>query len=64
MVSIAAGGIRSRIGLSMLANFMKSGVIFEYVLKRGLLEFAIGLPTGSPEFRYCYHETSKRRSTR
>ncbi len=50
-------GIRSRIGLSMLTNFMKSGVIFEYVLKRGLLEFAIGLPTGSPEFRYCYHET-------
>jgi len=50
-------GIRSRIGLSMLVNFMKSGVIFEYVLKRGLLEFAIGLPTGSPEFRYCYHET-------
>ena len=50
-------GIRSRIGLSMLANFMKSGVIFEYVLKRGLLEFAIGLPTGAPEFRYCYHET-------
>src|ERR1700689_447291 len=50
-------GIRSRIGLSMLANFMKSGVIFEYVLKRGLLEFGIGLPPGSPEFRYCYHET-------
>ncbi len=49
--------IRSRIGLSMLTNFMKSGVIFEYVLKRGLLEFAIGLPTGAPEFRYCYHET-------
>src|ERR1700722_2922677 len=50
-------GTRSRIGLSMLANFMKSGVIFEYVLKRGLLEFAIGLSTGAPEFRYCYHET-------
>ena len=50
-------GIRSRIGLSMLANFMKIGVIFEYVLKRGLLDFAIGLPTGAPEFRYCYHET-------
>src|SRR6202050_5943240 len=26
-------GIRSRIGLRILANFMKSGVIFEYVLK-------------------------------
>ena len=50
-------GIRSRIGLRMLANFMKIGVIFEYVLKRGLLEFAVKLPTGAPEFRYCYHET-------
>jgi hypothetical protein len=50
-------GIRSRIGLRMLANFMKIGVIFEYVLKRGLLEFAAKLPTGAPEFRYCYHET-------
>ena len=36
---------------------MKSGVIFDYVLKRGLLEFTSGLPTGSPDFRYCYHET-------
>ncbi len=50
-------GVRSRIGLRMLANFMKIGVIFEYVLKRGLLEFAVQLPTGAPEFRYCYHET-------
>jgi P-aminobenzoate N-oxygenase AurF len=50
-------GIRSRMGLRMLANFMKIGVIFEYVLKRGLLDFASRLPTGSPEFRYCYHET-------
>jgi hypothetical protein len=49
--------IRSRVGLHMLANFMKIGVIFEYVLKRGLLDFASRLPTGSPEFRYCYHET-------
>ena len=50
-------GIRSRIGLRMLTTFMKIGVIFEYVLKRGLLDFASRLPTGSPEFRYCYHET-------
>ena len=49
--------VRSRIGLHMLANFMKIGVIFEYVLKRGLLDFANRLPNGSPEFRYCYHET-------
>ena len=50
-------GTRSRIGLHILANFMKIGVIFEYVLKRGLLDYANRLPTGSPEFRYCYHET-------
>jgi hypothetical protein len=49
-------GIRSRIGLHMITTFMKTGVIFENVLKRGLLSFAIRLPNGSPEFRYCYHE--------
>ena len=25
------------------------------MLKRGLLEFALKLPTNTPEFRYCYH---------
>jgi hypothetical protein len=55
--STQPAGIRSRIGLRMLVNFMKIGVIFEYVLKRGLLDFASRLPSGSPEFRYCYHET-------
>ena len=49
-------GIRSRIGLHMMATFMKIGLQFEGVLKRGLLEFALRLPNGSPEFRYAYHE--------
>src|SRR5215469_7576153 len=49
-------GIRSRIGLQMDATFMKIGVLFENVLKRGLLDFASRLPNGAPEFRYCYHE--------
>ena len=49
-------GVRSRIGLHMVASFMKVGVVFENVLKRGLLDFAARLPNGSPEFRYCYHE--------
>ena len=40
----------------MQANFFKLGVIFESVLKQGLLEFAGRLPNGSAEFRYCYHE--------
>jgi hypothetical protein len=48
--------VRSRIGLHMLATFMKIGVEFESVLQRGLLDFADRLPGGSPEFRYVYHE--------
>jgi hypothetical protein len=49
-------GVRARIGLHMMATFMKIGLQFEGVLKRGLLEFALQLPNGSPEFRYAYHE--------
>jgi hypothetical protein len=49
-------GVRARIGLHMMATFMKIGLQFEGVLKRGLLEFALKLPNGSPEFRYAYHE--------
>jgi hypothetical protein len=48
--------IRSAIGLHMIASFMKLGLQFESVLKRGLLEFAWKLPNGAPEFRYLYHE--------
>jgi len=48
--------VRARIGLHMLATFMKVGLQFESILKRGLLGFAAGLPNGSPEFRYVYHE--------
>jgi len=49
-------GVRARIGLHTMANFMKIGLDFENVLKRGLLEFAMTLPNGAPEFRYAYHE--------
>src|ERR1051326_1671608 len=49
-------GVRARIGLHMVATFMKIGVQFESVLKRGLLDFAARLPNGSPEVRYVYHE--------
>ena len=48
--------VRSAIGLAMIASFMKLGLQFESVLKRGLLEFAWNLPNGAPEFRYVYHE--------
>ena len=47
---------RARLGLEMVASKMKIGLEFESVLKRGLLEFAAGLPNGAPEFRYAYHE--------
>src|SRR5438477_4170683 len=49
-------GVRARIGLHMVATFMKIGLQFEGILKRGLLDFAADLPNGSPEFRYVYHE--------
>jgi P-aminobenzoate N-oxygenase AurF len=49
-------GVRSRIGLHVIASFMKIGAQFESILKRGLLDFAFALPNGSPEFRYVYHE--------
>ena len=47
---------RARIGLSGVVGAMKLGVVFENVLKRGLLEFAADLPNRSEEFRYVYHE--------
>jgi hypothetical protein len=49
-------GVRARIGLHMVASFMKIGLQFEAVLKQGLLQFAATLPDGAPEFRYVYHE--------
>ena len=48
--------LRARLGLHLVAHFMKIGLQFEGVLKRGLLAFAASLPNRSPEFRYVYHE--------
>jgi P-aminobenzoate N-oxygenase AurF len=49
--------VRARIGLHLIANNMKTGLEFESVLKRGLLEYAATrVPNRSPEFRYVYHE--------
>jgi hypothetical protein len=47
---------QAELGLYMVASFMKIGLQFESVLKRGLLEFATTLPNGDPKFRYVYHE--------
>jgi hypothetical protein len=49
-------GQRARLGLHRFATFMKVGVQFESLLKRGLLLFAESLPNDAPEFRYVYHE--------
>ena len=56
MVPEPTPGVCFRIGLHLIATFMKIGLQFEGVLKRGLLEFALRLPNGSPESRYAYHE--------
>lgn len=47
---------RAEIGCYLIATFMKTGLQFESILKRGLLEFAFGLPNRDPKFRYAYHE--------
>jgi len=47
---------RARLGCELIASKMKVGLVFENILKRGLLEFAVTLPNGAPEFRYAYHE--------
>ena len=47
---------RARLGCEIVASKMKIGLVFENVLKRGLLDFAMTLPNNSPEFRYAYHE--------
>jgi hypothetical protein len=48
--------VRAGIALHFVADQMRSGLQFESVLKRGLLEFASMEPNRSPVFRYAYHE--------
>lgn len=48
--------VRARFGMELIASFAKIGSQFENVLQRGLLEFAMRLPNGAPEYRYCLHE--------
>ncbi len=47
------------IGRRRVANAIKVGAAFESVLIRGLMHYAMGLPNGSPEFRYCMHEMTE-----
>jgi hypothetical protein len=47
---------RARLGLHLTVSRMRTGIQFENILSRGLLEFAMTRPNGSPEFRYAMHE--------
>lgn len=47
---------RARLGLFSIVAKMKTGLEFENVLCRGILEFVNTLPNGSPEYRYAMHE--------
>ncbi|TSE01454.1 diiron oxygenase [Skermania sp. ID1734] len=47
------------IGKWRQANAIKVGAAFESVLIRGMMQYAMKLPNGSPEFRYCMHEMTE-----
>lgn len=50
---------RIEIGKWRMLNAIKVGGAFESVLIRGLMHYAMSLPNGSPEFRYCLHEMTE-----
>ncbi|GGK35176.1 AurF N-oxygenase family protein [Nocardia camponoti] len=47
------------IGRWRVANAVKVGAAFESILIRGMMQFAMTLPNGSPEFRYAMHEMTE-----
>jgi hypothetical protein len=47
------------IGRWRMANAIRVGGAFESILIRGLMQYAMKLPNGSPEFRYCLHEMTE-----
>jgi len=47
------------IGRWRVLNAVKVGGSFESILIRGLMHYAMNLPNGSPEFRYCLHEMTE-----
>ncbi|MFC9663824.1 diiron oxygenase [Nocardia sp. NPDC127606] len=50
---------RIEIGRWRQANAAKVGLAFESILIRGMMQYAMTLPNGSPEFRYCLHEMTE-----
>ncbi|HET9074887.1 MAG TPA: diiron oxygenase, partial [Solirubrobacteraceae bacterium] len=51
--------VQIEIGRRRTANVVKVGSVFESALIRGLMQYAMTLPNGSPEFRYCMHEMTE-----
>lgn len=47
------------IGMARLVNICKVGWQFENVLIKGVLEYLMDVPNGSPEFRYLMHEVTE-----
>ncbi|HWJ81693.1 MAG TPA: diiron oxygenase [Nocardioides sp.] len=47
------------IGMARMANIAKVGWQFENVLIKGVLEYLMDVPNGSPEFRYLMHEVTE-----
>ncbi len=47
------------IGRWRMVNAIRVGAAFESALIRGLMHYAMKLPNGSPEFRYCLHEMTE-----
>lgn len=47
------------IGKWRVANAIKVGAAFETILIRGMMQYIMKLPNGSPEFRYCLHEMTE-----
>ncbi|WP_030169337.1 AurF N-oxygenase family protein [Spirillospora albida] len=50
---------RIEIGKWRMANSVKVGAAFESILIRGMMQYLMKLPNGSPEFRYCLHEMAE-----
>ncbi|MFE3702076.1 diiron oxygenase, partial [Nocardia tengchongensis] len=47
------------IGKWRITNAIKVGAAFESILIRGMMQYIMKLPNGSPEFRYCLHEMTE-----
>jgi hypothetical protein len=53
---------RIKIGMWRQANVAKVGTHFESILVRGLMNYTFWVPNGSPEYRYCLHESVEERN--